>query len=148
MCENKQCRFECWPCMYPAVAVVIANDAGEVLVIERANEPGKGQLDWPGGFVDYQELPEDTAVREVKEELGVAIKLGDFIGFGTDEYRYQDNVQINLGIGFKARIVGDDTLRMAGGEVAAARWTDPTKLVPEDFAFASSASFLRLIIQQ
>ncbi|ABW02355.1 NUDIX hydrolase [Caldivirga maquilingensis] len=57
---------------YPLVgvgAVVINN--GKILLVKRANEPGKGKLSIPGGMVNAGEDPGDAAVRELEEETGL-----------------------------------------------------------------------------
>ncbi len=43
----------------------------EVLLIERGNEPFKGKLALPGGFMDMNETLEEAAYRELKEETGI-----------------------------------------------------------------------------
>ena len=56
-----------------AVGGVIANLEGQVLLIERAREPGLGKLGMPGGFVDPNESAEVALRREIQEELGIAV---------------------------------------------------------------------------
>jgi len=55
----------------PAVAIVLRNEQGQILLIERGIEPGKGQLDIPGGFCDGPETFEAAAAREIQEEIGL-----------------------------------------------------------------------------
>lgn len=43
----------------------------EILLIQRKNEPYKGKLAFPGGFVDYNENPKDACLRELKEETNI-----------------------------------------------------------------------------
>lgn len=40
-------------------------------MITRGYDPHKGCLAYPGGFVDYNEDPEEACVRELKEECGI-----------------------------------------------------------------------------
>ena len=55
----------------------------KVLLIERGNEPFKGQLALPGGFADMNETLEVAAYRELKEETGIdLIKEKDSFIFG------------------------------------------------------------------
>jgi 8-oxo-dGTP diphosphatase len=55
------------------VAVLII-DGDRILLEKRAKDPGKGAWNAPGGHMEFGETPEETAAREVEEELG--IKLG------------------------------------------------------------------------
>ena len=61
----------------PAVTadcVVITNEQQpKVLLIQRGNEPFKGCWAFPGGFMDMGETTEHCAVRELKEETGLAV---------------------------------------------------------------------------
>ena len=61
----------------PAVTadcVVITNEQQpKVLLIQRGNEPFKGCWAFPGGFMDMDEATEHCAVRELKEETGLAV---------------------------------------------------------------------------
>lgn len=57
-----------------AVVVRVSNIGhvqAEVLVIRRKNEPYKGKIALPGGFLNPDETAEQAALRELKEETGV-----------------------------------------------------------------------------
>ncbi|SRR5216683_717758 len=56
---------------HPTASVVILNDDGHVLLLESAK--GIGFI-YPGGHVDNED-PATAAVREVREEAGLEIKL-------------------------------------------------------------------------
>jgi 8-oxo-dGTP diphosphatase len=68
-------------------AIILSVD--RYLVVRRAIEPQLGRWDLPGGFADGWEHPADAAVREAKEELGVDIALGDFVGMFIGGYDHQ-----------------------------------------------------------
>ncbi len=53
---------------------------GRILLVLRANEPGKGLWALPGGVVEYGETVEDAVVREVLEETGIKIRVEGLAG--------------------------------------------------------------------
>lgn len=65
----------CTPGRVPAaVAVVVEN--GYLLIAHRFPDVHLPDLwEFPGGKIDPGETPEDCAIREVAEELGIAIKI-------------------------------------------------------------------------
>jgi ADP-ribose pyrophosphatase YjhB (NUDIX family) len=54
--------------LVPAVNVVVANDAGEILLIRRTDN---GNWALPGGAIDLGESVAQAAVRETLEESGI-----------------------------------------------------------------------------
>ena len=51
------------------------DEAGRLLLIQRLKEPEAGAWGLPGGKIDFGERSEDTARREIEEELGIVIEL-------------------------------------------------------------------------
>ncbi|MDO4191334.1 MAG: NUDIX hydrolase [Bacteroidales bacterium] len=74
----------CYKYPRPAVTadcVVITREAApQVLLIERGNNPYKGYWAFPGGFMEMDETIEQCAIRELKEETGMAVDNGIQIG--------------------------------------------------------------------
>jgi 8-oxo-dGTP diphosphatase len=71
---------------------VMLDDYGRILLLHR-NTPKRTQWELPGGKVEPDELPEQAAVREIDEELGVKVRLVKVLGFGEfeegdNEYHY------------------------------------------------------------
>ena len=56
-------------------AGALIHKGNSVLLVKRNNEPNKGKWALPGGVVKVGEGVEDATVREVKEEMGLEIKL-------------------------------------------------------------------------
>jgi ADP-ribose pyrophosphatase YjhB (NUDIX family) len=57
----------------PTADVIIELDDKGIVLIKRKNPPYGWAI--PGGFVEYGETLEDTAVREAREETGLTVKL-------------------------------------------------------------------------
>ena len=53
----------------------ITDERGHLLLIQRLREPEAGAWGLPGGKIDFGERSEDTARREIEEELGIVIEL-------------------------------------------------------------------------
>ncbi|GAB2614966.1 NUDIX domain-containing protein [Kribbella endophytica] len=67
--------------MVPSVNVVIENEAGEVLVIQRSDN---GNWAVPGGAIDLGESMTEAAIRETREETGIECEVTGLIGIYTD----------------------------------------------------------------
>src|SRR4051794_19715152 len=65
----------------PSANVIAVNDAGEVLVIHRADNDN-----WavPGGAMDLRESLPQCAAREAKEETGIDCEITGLVGIYTD----------------------------------------------------------------
>jgi len=59
-------------------AVVVRDDA--LLMVKRAHEPGRGLWSLPGGRVEHGEHLSAAVAREVREETGLEVEVGDLLG--------------------------------------------------------------------
>ncbi len=62
-----------------ATGAVFCLDGG-ILLLQRAIEPSLGKWVFPGGYVDRGEALEAAAIREVKEECGLDVRLARLLG--------------------------------------------------------------------
>ena len=64
----------------PVVAAVIRRGDGRILLAQRLpGGPHGGLWEFPGGKVEPGETPEGALVREIQEELGVTVAVGDHL---------------------------------------------------------------------
>ena len=59
----------------PAAGVIIVNDEGQILLVQRGHHPQIGRWTVPGGRLEPGETPEQAAVREALEETGLHVRL-------------------------------------------------------------------------
>lgn len=71
-CQN--CNWTYYPHV-GAAACGVAIRNGKVLLVKRARDPYKDTWMFPAGFVSFGEHPQDTVVREVREETGYQAKV-------------------------------------------------------------------------
>jgi ADP-ribose pyrophosphatase YjhB (NUDIX family) len=95
----------------PCVGAVIRDGEGRLLLIRRGREPGKGLWSIPGGRVEAGESDQEAVVREVREETGLVVTPGPFIGSvlrprGDAEMEIRDYAATVTGGELRA---GDDT---------------------------------------
>lgn len=104
-CDQCQHRFYDNP--RPTADIVLFNDNDEVLLGKRADEPGKGKWDIPGGFVEFDESLEQSAERELLEELGLTASdysNPEYVVSHAALYPWGDEVYHNVATWFVARI--------------------------------------------
>jgi 8-oxo-dGTP diphosphatase len=108
------------------------NNKFKVLLIERKNEPFKGQWALPGGFVDHNEKLEAAAIRELYEETGVRVKSMEQIkAFGDPDRDPRGHM---ISIAFLCRIFVEEKLK-AADDASNAQWFELEKLHDMDLAF-------------
>lgn len=78
------------PSLYrPNVGLALFSKAGHVFLGRRINGSGPFQWQMPQGGIDKGESPEDAALRELEEEVGVPPKLVEVLE-QTEEWIYYD----------------------------------------------------------
>jgi ADP-ribose pyrophosphatase YjhB (NUDIX family) len=87
-CTDTKCNYVFYQNPIPAAGAVIVKD-DQILLVKRAHPPRIGWWCFPAGFMEWGEHPRETTIREVKEETGLDVKLGDFfeVYSGSDDPR-------------------------------------------------------------
>lgn len=110
------------PASFTVVAAVIRDHAGRVLLARRpAGRHMAGLWEFPGGKVHDGEAPAAALARELAEELGLEIAVGDPITFATHE---EPGLRILL-LFYEAAIRGGEPQAREAQEIA---WVPPAEL--------------------
>jgi 8-oxo-dGTP diphosphatase len=113
-------------------ASLVVHDGRRFLALKRAMEPRAGLWEVPGGFCDGWEDPATAAVREGREELGVQVTLGDFLGMYVGSYDFQGERLPVLDCFFLATLDGAE-VRLDPRESSAMTWFDLDRPPPLAF---------------
>ena len=101
-----------------AVGAIAVHD-GRLLLIRRGHAPSRGRWSLPGGRVEPGETGQQALVREVAEETGLVVEVGDLVGEvrrpgpGGVSYRIQDFWVTLAGGDATTAIAGDDATEVA-----------------------------------
>jgi len=91
----------------PGVGVVVVRPSDhKVLFLLRRQAPFRGRWGLPGGFVTFGEPPEDAAVREVREETGLEVRVRQLLGARVEAYRRPEGIDRLLSLYYVADVVG------------------------------------------
>ena len=112
-------------------AGVLAERDGKVVLVRRAVVPALGSWCLPSGFVEYDEGPEQAAVREFLEETGLEVRLTELL----DVRQYKNDTRgPGVVILYRGQIVGGEL--SAGDDASEVGLFGPDEL-PDDIAFAT-----------
>lgn len=124
----RACGSVHWENPVPAAAVAIL-DGRQILLCRRGIQPYRGQWGLPAGFQEVDETVENAAVREVREETGLIVRLDGLLDVLTtpDDFRKQSILIVYTGVAVDGELCpGDDVTEVA--------WYD-LEALPEDLAF-------------
>ena len=134
-----ECQAPIYENPVPACCCVLTNEAGELLLVQRNVPPGIGDWCLPGGFMEVDETPEETALRELSEETGLTGRIDSLIGITSHPSGLYGSVVIN---GYRVR-------RYSGVAKAGDDADDvgffPFNALPT-IAFESHKRFIRIVV--
>lgn len=151
----RQHEYRCPECGFryfhnvASAAGILAQRGQHYLFLERNQDPAKGKLGLPGGFVDPGERVEEALQRELREEIGAEISTPGFVASFPNQYTFEGITYHTCDLYFKANILTPDAeLHLDCNEVRSLIWLDIQNVAPEALAFDSLRALQRLLLDQ
>ena len=117
------------------VTTLPITESGDLVLLRRGIEPGRGRWAQPGGFLEIDETVHQAAIRETREETGLLVEPGEIIGLYT---RLEAAV---VTIAFEAKVVGG-TAAITPEALEVATFT-PERIPWPELAFRTTMWMLR-----
>lgn len=114
----------------------------QILLVKRAIAPRKNTWDVPGGFTEPTEHPEQTVLREVQEELGIACQVIRLFGvYAPNPYPYLGKTNYACDLFY---LVKPLNLKFTpADDISACRWFPLSQLPPSSqLAFPTTRQVL------
>ena len=105
-----------------AVAAIVYDPQGRVLLVERGRPPGEGLWTVPGGRLEATETLAQGVAREVREETGMIVEVG---ALACVVERIGDDHHFVI-LDYVARAIGGELA--ASSDARAAKWVDEGEL--------------------
>jgi 8-oxo-dGTP diphosphatase len=124
-----------------AVTYILRDNAGvtEVLLGEKLRGLGVGHMVGPGGKVEWGETPEEAAIREVQEEVGLIIEPGALTPLARIRYPFVNREALSqCSFVFSARVFSGEL--QSSGEIAASWW--PVATIPYERMWSDAKLWL------
>jgi ADP-ribose pyrophosphatase YjhB (NUDIX family) len=132
-----KCGFVYYQNPAPAAGAIIIQN-GRILMVRRSVNPARGDWCIPAGFTEWTEHPQQTAIRELKEETGLDISITSMfdVFMGMDDPRTHAILIL-----YHAEIIGGKL--EPGDDADEARYFDFDNL-PSNIAFQAHRDALAL----
>ena len=118
------------------VDAVIQDGDRNIILVKRKYAPYKDKYALPGGFIKYNEDPEQAIIREVREETNLVVKIISKIG--TYDQKGRDPRGRIVSTAFKCRLVKDLSMLREGDDAAKAEIIPIDQLKNLELAFDHS----------
>jgi bifunctional NMN adenylyltransferase/nudix hydrolase len=128
----------------------IVQQSGHVLMVVRKEQPGRGMLALPGGFLQQNETLFDGALRELHEETQIDVPRRVLVGAMRDERTFDDPNRSSRGRtithAFRFDLSEKKLPRVKGSDDAEeARWVPISQLRPE-YCFEDHAYIVQAML--
>jgi 8-oxo-dGTP diphosphatase len=106
----------------PCVGAIVFDPSGRLLLVRRRHAPAAGQWSLPGGRVEPDESRAAAVEREVLEETGLRVRVGEVVG--SVKIPADHGVTYDV-TDFRATVAGDTT-PTAGDDAIEVAWVGRT----------------------
>jgi NAD+ diphosphatase len=138
-CEG--CHFNYYLNNSAAVACLILDQEGKLLLARRAIEPSKGMMDLPGGFVEPMETAEQAIDREIREELNVKVVKKEYLVSFPNEYVFSGFSVFTLDMAFVCEIDSFEQI-IPNDDVAEIEFVKPGEMNMEELCSESMRNII------
>ncbi len=125
----------------PAVGVAVVLQRGNEVLLARRNRSYAGMWCIPCGYVEWDEDIRDAAVREMAEETGLIVQLGEVVAVHSN---FHDANQHTVGVWFAGTVLSGDL--QPGDDVDTVAWFALDEL-PDTLAFPTDERVLSDLAQ-
>lgn len=80
-----------------AVVIIATNEAGDKILLDKEFRlaPGEWVINFPAGLIDAGETPEESAVRELREETGLELyEINDFLDMSYSAVGFSNEINV------------------------------------------------------
>ena len=123
--------------MKEVTAAILFREHKILIARRKLTDNQGGKWEFPGGKLQGDETPRECLAREMKEEFGITVSVGEF--FAESTYRY-DHGTIKL-LAYRTEWVDGEFSLNAHADC---RWVEPSQLDDFDFAEAD-IDFVKLL---
>ena len=126
---------------------IIFNDLGQVLLInnEALKDPTKSYWGFPKGHLNPGESSQDAAVREVKEETGLEVKVKAKVGDHKYVFTFNGEKIFKVVTMFLMQLIGGE-LKIQTDELLDAQWMEPDEALKK-LSFSQDKSLLKQALE-
>ncbi len=126
-------RLVCPGCHYihyinpkPTVKGIVMRD-GQMLMVKRAEAPGIGGWDFPGGYLEWDEHPEVGLVRECHEETGITVKIDRLLNVYHKVWKWDRVESSILNLVYVCKWIEGEASAVQPKEISHVAWVEPGK---------------------